>query len=170
MAKRRIKGHQQGLHHQISLWMMVWSLFASIGCPFWCDNTPDSPFATPALGASASRTPNSTADGINPRIATTPAAKARAGAVPQASAVLALSSFNSFDFDEFCQCACQQVARPVSSSIWAPPLAFVTPNPRSILFQSAIYGRAGPPNPHALAPRTTLRRSSLLGRAPPLSV
>lgn len=167
MAKRRIKEHQKGLHHQISLWMMVWSLFALIGCPFWCDNTPDSPFATPALGASASRTPNSTVGGINTRTTASPAAKARAGAVPQASAVLALSSF---DFDEFCQCVCQQVAHPASFSIWAPPLAFVTPNPRSILFQSAVYGRAGPPNSDALAPRPTPRRSSLLGRAPPLSV
>ncbi|WP_106381038.1 hypothetical protein [Abditibacterium utsteinense] len=135
----------EGLHRQISLWLLVWSLFALIGCPFWCDNTSDSPFTVNAAP---------------------PAAKAQIARVHRASAALPHSVLIGFDFDEFCQCACQQTALSPSSSYFDLSFVVVTNNPRPIAVQSAFDGR-GPPDPDLATLRSTSRRSSLLGRAPP---
>lgn len=151
---------QEALHRQISVWMMVWSLFALIGCPFWCDNTQDSPFAAPAfrLSARSSLRPTSL----------TPSARARAVTVRPASLPRSHSFGASFDFDEFCQCACQHLALPASPSSFLAPFIAVTVNRRPIVLESALYGRAGPKDVRTL--HSAPRYSSLLGRAPPLSV
>ena len=160
MRNQAISRVREGLHRQISLWMMVWSLFALIGCPFWCDTTQDSPFSPPAFGLSARSSLRPTA--------LTPSARARAVTARPASLPRNHSFRASFDFDEFCQCACQHLALPASPSSFLAPFIAVTVNPRPIVLESAIYGRAGPEDVGTL--RSALRHSSLLGRAPPLSV
>ncbi len=159
MRNRKIYQRRQNVRRSFSFWMMAWALFAIVGCPFWCDTSSDSPFSAWTSVASAS----------------TPADQP---SVPQATAstpdsgqklnVHQLSQLSSFDFDEFCRCGCFQAAQPAPPQMFAAPFVVVTVNPRPIVLQSAIYGRARPSENETF--RSTFPRSPLLGRDPPLSV
>lgn len=154
MTRTRTSERPQHARRQMSLWLVACSLFALLGCPFWCDTTAESPFAQQVSGAVMRSSSASS------REAAAPSTCGRS--LVQKSAPQ--QNHGGFDNDEFYKSAGHRLSPPASVVV-CPLLAILPANPRPVSLLGALHGRDGP---DVAVLRSVLCCSSLLGRAPPL--
>lgn len=154
MSPRTARQSSRHARRQMSLWLVACSLFALLGCPFWCDASPESPFAPQGYCAPV---PSS----LSHRAALAASTCGLCGAQKSASQ----QNHGGFDNDEFFKSAGHRLAPPASVVVCLLFAVLLT-NSRPVTLLGALHGRDGP---DVAVLRSVLCRSSLLGRAPPLS-